>query len=889
MTYFTAGRRPKLPPIGDPAVQDQSHASQCRAYLSWWFRYRTTKRAELERTWNRARLYDAAKQWLQPYRKAGTDRLWYNWEPLRLTGKADMFPRPVRNHFSPALQDEVSRLVGVGRRPYIRLDDPEKEMGAMLSKQVLLDRVEKTDWDRQQRIGCYHAAAFGQWIQESNLEYTKTNCVKAAPPNAMRCPTDGCGFMLTSSEVTEEQARDLPPGVSHREENPNASFDKGLGPYLHMVDNCPLCSEPLRQWEDIPRDLWSNGGQDSLGRPMSVKQSLADDVSGPVSPYDFWPDNQGVGYESADKMEAFGMRRPRSVDWVKNHYENSVGIMPNADVEAFAHHPVLVSYGMGHFVASTDGIWDSWGMLDEFYQKPNADFPRGRAIVMWGTRLLVDDEYYLPNTDIERVNIQVAQWELRENEIWGKSLSEDLFSVQDNINSTLSQAMNIRQKYTDPKILLHQGMDLEFRGGARSNYSSDVWTINNTGVPPEIAAQYPKFFGNQGVPSEIFQEMDREIQFVQTASGARSAEIGNVSGVELNYSALLFAAQKSAERRKPRVQGIRNLNRMSWTHKLRMIAAFWREERLIHYRNDSNQWAVRQVRGFELKGQTDVTLEDEALVDSAIALRASIEQGMKYQTIRTSANGGSYGADQKINRAIGIPEDLNSDRNQQEDGAGIEWLAWLDDDIEPAIDREHEDHLIHYRRHNIDFEGRKGKELQKALLLEHGVQWGRDVLIPTWEWERLLIDLYQMREGIRESQKMPPDKMMEAGVPPEKIMSLQQQVENLKLNLIGFPGQLELQIYNVWKRLLLATGNTKLLIPQSVSLIWPLHRLVRFKAHLLGHTMIALQRPYIQQAQGPPPPGGAGLGGVNPIQMQALQQGAGGQVPGAGAGGEAAA
>src|SRR4029453_8283304 len=90
---------------------------------------------------------------------------------------------------------------------------------------------------------------------------------------------------------------------------------------------------------------------------------------------------------------------------------------------------------------------------------------------------------------------------------------------------------------------------------------------------------------------------------------------------------------------------------------------------------------------------------------SGIALRASIEQGMKYGTVRTSANGGSYEADRRINEAIGIPRDLSTDRNAQWEFAHFEWSNWMDDEIEPAIDQDADDHALHLRSEG----GRVGK------------------------------------------------------------------------------------------------------------------------------------------------------------------------------------
>jgi hypothetical protein len=852
-SYATGTRRPKLPAATDPndpqALCDTGVASECRVFLNWIFRYRVSKRAELERMWNRARLYDAGKQWLQPYRKAGAERLWYTWEPIRVTGRGDLFPRPVRNIFSPAHQDEVARLVGVGSKPYIRLDDPDKEQGAHLAKNVLLDRNEKTFWNtKDQRVGSYHCSLYGQWIEESRFEFNKMTTRAGPPTSATICK--GCGFILKDPVVPPAATADAIPGSYSIADDPRFVPGPNEPPQpQYTANSCLKCGQPMEPFEQIPRQLWQEGS-DSIGRPMAVKRPLGEDVTSPRSCYDFFPDNQGVGYQTADEMEAWGFRTPRSVNWVKNRHENSAGIEKTSfrDIETFAHHPVMMTWGMGHLAAFTDGIWDGWGMLDEYYLKPCDDFPEGRSIVMWGERLLLNAGYFHPGTDIERCHVEVAQWELRDNEIWGKPLSEDLFSTQDNINARRAQSMNLHQKFTDPKIVLHEGMDLRFAGAENDTYASDIWKMNVRGVPPEIAREYPKFWGNQGTPGSVWQEEAADMEHIATATGARAAEVGNVSGVELNYSALLFAATKSAERRRPRIEGLRQLKRGTWTHRMRCIAYFYREDRLVTVREDSGQEAVKQFRGFHLLHQTDVALEDEPLVDSAVALRASIEQALKYQTIRTSMNGGSYSADKKINEAIGVPMELSIEKNAQWDDAHNEWTGWVDDEYEPAVDNDQDNHELHLRRHTDDLEGRKATELREELQ-SLGILWGRDVLLPTWEWPKLLSQLTQMKTAYEAAAKqdMDPMKMLQMGYTEEQILQTQQMLQQSKQALIGFPAPLELQIYNVWKRLLM--NGTNMAVMDGPNLIWPVHRLVRFKVHTLAHKMLA--------GGGQPVPGGA--------------------------------
>jgi hypothetical protein len=812
------GTRPPVPeiPPNIGSLSDNRHATECRTFLDYVFKYETIKRAELERGWNRARNYDRNRQWLRAMRGGAGGRLWYAWEPIVLNRGDAKFPMPTRNIFSPAIQDEKARLIGVGSKPYVRLDDRDAADAALLAKHALMDRNEKTNWKEQNNLGCYHAAMFGQWIEVSAWDVSRLKTIRGPVLDAVKCSS--CSFSLADANVTAQQAGFLRssksfPGAIHR-----IVDDKGNA--TDQVQECPDCNKALEPYPPPP-DVYAKGA-DAFGRPFGKDRPMGEDITRLISPYSFFPGNQGIGYQTAEEMEEFGIRTPETLNWIKARHEDTEGLIAEPNRELFRHHPVAGAWAPSY---GYEGLWDQHALYDQWYLKPTVDFPQGRAIIMAGRKLLYSGVLFIEGTEIPMLQCQVAQWEPREGEIWGKSLAEDLFSVQDNINSGLSQAMDMGQKWTNPKLIMHEGMNIDFNGGNNGQYASDIWTINTRGLPAEVQSKYPYAFGNNANPGTLWQMYDRDRDHVETASGARNAEVGNVSGVELNYSALLFAAQKSAERRKPRTDGIRELKRKIWTHRLRLIAGLYSEERLIHYQNEHSETRTRKIKGLELKGQTEVTLEDEPIVDSAIAERASIQQAIEWGTLDTSKTGGSYGADRRINRAIGVPEELNEDRNIQQDDAQEEWETYLASQEEPVIDKVADDHIIHYGTHNLALESKEARDLKKAIKAQ-GVPWGT-VLRATWEWERLLNELQLMQQAI---QTAPAPEMLARQLPPDQVMEIQQKLAKAQQSTAGFPVVLELQIFDVWTRLLSA---------YSIELSPELKTLVRMKAHTLAHWMLA--------------------------------------------------
>lgn len=904
----TTPMRPELPPIwsGEGAF-GEDHASRCRVFMDRAvFRIHTQKRIELERQWNRARLYDRAKQWLQPYRGYNS-RLWYSWEPIKIPrNRANAFPMPVRNIFSPAMQVEVSRLVGVGKRPYVRIDDDDAEDGAVIAKQVLLDRNEKTGWDSDQRRGSLSCCLFGTWIEMSRWLQSAIKTVHGPVTDAVACEHKDCDFTLASREIPAEAIS----GPVFQGSNAAASVvDVEEGTSKLLASSCPQCAKAGkfgRLETFAPQPIQPPAGEkarpraikypnDSLGRPMGKDRALGEDVTEPVSPYGFFPGNSGIGYETDEEMEECGIRTPRSIPWLKTHYPGRADeVKPGIPLQILQHYPsVQNNWGV---TSKADGAWDNHQMEDIYICKPNVEYPRGRLIVMAGKWLLFDGELLREGTDIAWMEIRVAQWELRTGEIWGKPMAEDMFSVQDNINSGLSLGQNVLQKYVEPKILTHVGMELHLAGGVNSPANTDFWTVDGRAIPPELASQFPKFFGHQGNIQGVWQMMDRDLAYAKEATGAADPDTGNVEGAELNYSALLFAAQRSAQRRQPRIDGIRRLCRMIWTHRLRLAAAFYDEPRLIHYRDENDKWKVQQFRGLQMKDQTDVALEDEPVVDSGIAKRASIEQGRAMGTIRTSANGGSYSTDRKINRAIGAPEDLNEESNIQDDEAKREWEAFVDDGVEPCVDQQSDYHPIHVRSHMTVLLKDKRALALKADITKQGVPWPM-VLNMVWEWERMWSELSTTMEAVRKAPTPEDlaDKVILGTMDQATAMQTQNELQvlipKLTKRIAGFPAALEKQIYDVWARLIIANYKAggppivgadaaeagqvvrdrlgDILIRRTVPddqwrLASPLEKLVRFTAHGLAAWKLAGLGMGPVAAAPPGAPGTEGAGAAAP-------------------------
>ena len=204
------------------------------------------------------------------------------------------------------------------------------------------------------------------------------------------------------------------------------------------------------------------------------------------------------------------------------------------------------------------------------------------------------------------------------------------------------------------------------------------------------------------------------------------------------FSALQLLEKKSNEGRKPRTERFRGMKRRIYKHQLLLMHEFYREKRYYRVRGKNDKWAVKAFIGADLHGQTNVMLEDEPIIDVAIARRTGIMTGIQIGTVKA----GPASANRRINRYLEIPLDINEDENNQVDLAETELSEWFKEGVEPVIDEDGDDNNIHWQVHKEELNREERREMKKQC------HWS-EVLLAITGWKDQL-------KGIEAAELLPP-------------------------------------------------------------------------------------------------------------------------------------
>jgi hypothetical protein len=479
--------RPKLKPFGSAALDDY------KKLFDWGINHESRHRIARFRTWERCRLYGVGEQWLE----SDTDNelssrigISPSWKPRQVT-EQNWIPMPVQNEFPAPIQNEVSRLLGVGSKPYVRPtgSDTMTVKGADLGRDALRNRLEELNWIETQHRALHSMVSYGTMILKSwwELDYTKT--IRSGVKGAMRCPS--CGFVLSAPTTGLDKIGPM------LEERPQIGARVEIIEETVTVKGCLSCDED--KWENYsPSEEEAVSGKDAFGRPLGEDLPLGDTALSVVDVYSFFPQNSGVG-KTDEKLEEWFEEHVESVDWVRAHYKNGYKVRPDSSKDIIKYHPGFGSVLSASGDASLDGLYDDHVIVKEWHKKPWVEpgpngepvVTRGRSVVYAGGVVLLDADYLLPNDaeegpDVPRVSYVSVPWEIRDGEVFGIGASEYMFSGQDIINTTLSQVQNARHHFGSPKILAPRGMDLEFAGVQDSGYDGDIYyfTPQNPGEKP---------------------------------------------------------------------------------------------------------------------------------------------------------------------------------------------------------------------------------------------------------------------------------------------------------------------------------------------------------------------------------------------------------------------
>lgn len=860
---------------GPVATPQQGKADDLIGFVRRKVRYDSILRIRRAAKHTRASLYRQAEQWL--IRSAVTDpsRTPF-WTGLEYgEDDDDAIPTPVQPEIVVHLQNESARLGKPEYKPYVRAggENPtaKDRTGAKLATRALQARLKAMNYGEVEAEGMMHMPLWGQWILKSYWEESSLRTITNPSPDAMCCPrhkgaigqaqptedqgapaladnvshaappmaaetgpesaevpqevgptgeatespeeaaAESCTFCLTKSHVPPNVASGLDPALINTRPGKD---DRGMDTLLSHVTQCPQCPDHPDLVTMGPTMEEAESAVDTFGRPLGVQVPIGDWKLKTVSPYDWFPASQGVGMKW-DQQPYWLEVYPAPLSWVVSSFKGGDKVKAEAPQAIAQWHPIAgerTVYVGGLF---GDSVFEDFVRVFEYHEKPSAKFPDGRSIIVAGTEVLLDGPFMMPSQTapgqkFPRVHYDTAVWEPLPHQMWGMSMSELLFSLQDTINETRSMEEDNRTRMGMMGIIATRGADLQSRSWSDGGAAGKLYEYDPDPLNPN---REPKPFLGLAMPGwDKIIELAREA--MDRIAGTNEIEGGGPPPGVTAALAMQILAEKSSERREPRIRRIREMLERVYAHGLTLMYHRYLEHRRMEFEDDDKQWKERAFKGIEINGQTRVRIDVEPAHDTKMQEQQRIQDAIT--NLPGMYNLQDPAVADRIAEKLGLPRDIGSTRGMQRENASRELCDYRDTGKAPVIDPGLDDHQAHYDQHGLDFAA------EEWLDLEREAGWD-DALLALWGWE-------QMWNPPPPPVMVDPVTQLPLPMPPQPP-SLLMQVQGL------FPQTfaLELQLFQGFKLLLAQRGWS----PQTPEQAQALDIVLRMRAHNEGHKMLA--------------------------------------------------
>lgn len=689
-----------------------------------------------------AKAYVENRQWLRRKRSSDPRRA-PRVEEIDGAGyvSGEGIPMPVSNEIMPAVDNEVSRLAKRNSETFVDpsdAGDPSSKAAAQVAQDVMTAHLEDMRWPRIRRRAIWRNVQYGTMILRSYLQLDNLDMVRIGlPEGAMRCagspgipaPMDmtgmpmgpdvpgqePCGCMLASSEIPEAEIGKLPiqaldglkktSTFDFNEPNIDAPGGKGKGHVKYEAQSCPQCGFPMEPF--VPNEAEARQ-KDLVGRPLGKDVPKGKAVIEAVSPFDFFPSNEGIGIDP-ETLEEYWIETARPIDYIKRYFQKNTNLVKSDDAREITRtHPILGEYAAdskGTRGASDRNLYVNYVLLREYVKHPTVEFPKGRYIAMAQNVVLFDGDLIIEPREIEGLEdyrqpkplkrdvIGIARCFPKDGEIWGMGFPEYARSLQNRINMTDSQIIDTRERHGTDGILATRGMRLTSPGWLK-NF---IGRVLHWEPDPEAPGQTPIPFPARLMPDGVWKEIESCIDRIQRILGLQDAEIGGVPAPGVTAaSAIQFAAEKASERRQQREKELIDCFEEIFRHQLELIQRFYREPR--HYKvKNQHGWAFKEFTGSDLRGETGIKIREQPAYDKTMAEREALAAQIQ-NPMFAPAFQSPYAA-REAAKILGLPTGPFEQSNLQMDAAARKWFAFLREEKVPVIDENLDDHFLYYQEY----------------------------------------------------------------------------------------------------------------------------------------------------------------------------------------------
>lgn len=632
--------------------------------------------------------YDIGRQWIELHTDALIEGArGYTFREMSSNLQVET-PRPVTNVVSPAIDVEFATLAKRQWIPKIPSysRNPRIEAGAKIAHSILLDRLEKLQWDSQRDTFIRNCITMGTATFRSFWDNSHYDMVWNAVTSPHECTH--CQSKYADPEV--------PLGfLAYRSDNPEGKYSDLEGADIDLndtkhLDQCPECGKgDVKPTELNPE---SSRGEDVYGRALGMNVPKGNTNLEILTPFEYYPQNAGIFVDPLT-VRQHGVMKVRSLDYVEEHWPDVISqVAPEDPVDLMREHPLLGEWDLvGRFDHALDaGIFDHHVRVYELVAEPTHRFPKGRLIRIIGKRqgLIVENRDLVVDLEDENgekvahtplVAFASARWKVRQGEFWGKGLPDDIISPQNRINGIDSQSIDARERMGSPNLMIPDDADLqgpEFRAGYGG---AKIFRYRVGALNPNAK---PEVFGSILMPSGVNVERDQMMQDITKIIGPADIEIGEAPRNVTTTSGLQILGEQAERRRGTRERGITSAFKKIWEHQLQMLWVLREEPDEYEAESPDGVWETNEFKRDAIAGHTKVEVERQAYIDRSIAIREATREAIVDGLVDIA----DPLVKKKAVEMMGLPEDLNEKSNVQIDHAKRVWVNFVDRRQLPVID-----------------------------------------------------------------------------------------------------------------------------------------------------------------------------------------------------------
>lgn len=609
-------------------------------------------------------------------------------------------------------------------------------------------------------------------------------------------PEEECDFVTCDTKLSQDDMTKVPTETvtataERTEAQAGALGDRKLRLDINV---CPTCEDHPPLVDYYPSEKEAAGGKDYFGRPLGNQKPLGEWRISVLSPHDLFPQSMGIGIKFED-WQSWTVVEPKPIAWLARHFERGRFVKPEAVSALMEWHPVAGERAL--YESGDSAIFQDFARLKRYYERPSPDCPLGRAIYMAGDEVLLDTTFRLPSQTkkgeyFDIVHLELVPWEKRPHESWGLSMSELLFSLQDDINLERSLDEDITSRMGSVFWLARNGMNLDASGIEAGGYSGKVIYYDTDPMAPQAA---PESIGGETRADTTIKKVEFYIEAMGRISGTNDPESGAPpSGSAWSALALQYLGEKSSERRSNRLRRKRKALERLFTHGLTLMYHRCLEPRKMRFKDSDGKFKERAWQGIEMNGQIRVTIDAESEHDTTLQkeqkLIDAVDKGL-YDLTNPSVR-------DKLREKLELPRNIDGNLDVQRDAASREWCDFRDSDgkDEPIVDQSIDDPGIHHDQHGLDIQSDEFRDLEEAAL-----------------WKTIYPFIADWKAAF-----------------PGLLMQLQALMVNR-------PPLLEYQILAVWDFMLLQRGIKTAMVPPDQ--LKALRKVMRFRAHYEAHMFAA--------------------------------------------------